>query len=295
MTIGTNMELCKAIKALIAQEGINILANSLLVNYLADLQAFELMPSSKYIIKMMYNEGTMNKLIDLHIANGVSENCLRKIANEIENKWGFKKNPVVYTLENIASALDYKYTIVETSQKDMPLFPKTQGKHLCFRNVEICGELDNVIAQLENLGYKTVDLGQEGALLSGTFAGEQNCQILVSFSEFINEVESITVMLPEVFTWWSLKANYDKFKEKLTSKYGRAESIEQFYDPYYEGDGDELLALDCQKAIFTSRFNVDKGYIRISIAPKRVFISYIDTLNELRIEEIKNSLADLDL
>ena len=59
--IGTNMELDKAIKLLIAQEGAEILDNSLFVNHLMDLQAFEIMPASKYIIKMMHLDNSSLK------------------------------------------------------------------------------------------------------------------------------------------------------------------------------------------------------------------------------------------
>ena len=174
-------------------------------------------------------------------------------------------------------------------------FPPKTGRHFCFKNVEIGGCIDDVLVELQNSGYTILDRGKEGALLGGSFAGESNCQILVSLSEFINEVESITVMLPESLSWWTLKATYENFKEKLTRKYGHPESIEQFYDPYYEGDGYEITALENQKAFYSSKFNADKGYIRVSIGANRVYISYVDTINEKRIEEKRNSIADFDL
>lgn len=292
MTIGTDMELDKAIKLLIAQEGVEILDNALLVNHLMDLQAFELMPASKYIIKMMCLEGNMHKIyIALQTAKDPSK-LLRQNIVDMVSKWGFQNDAVEYTINNIALALNWDISDAVSIDSNIP---QRRGMHFCFKNIEIGGCIDDVLTKLQNSGYTILDRGKDGALLSGSFAGECNCQILVSLSEFINEVESIIVMLPESLSWWGLKGTYDDFKEKLTRKYGCPESIEQFYEPYYEGDGYEITALENNKVFYSSKFNADKGYIRVSIGPSRVYIAYIDALNEKRIEEKKNLIADFDL
>lgn len=295
MTIGTNMELDKAIKLLIAQEGAEILDNSLLVNHLMDLQAFEIMPASKYIIKMMHLEGTMHKIYTAYQSANDPSKLLKQNVMDMVSKWGFQNDAVKYTINNIASALNWSILNDVSIDHNENVLQKKAGRHFCFKDVEIGGCIDDVLVELQNSGYTILDRGKEGALLGGSFAGESNCQILVSLSEFINEVESITVMLPESLSWWTLKATYENFKEKLTRKYGHPESIEQFYDPYYEGDGYEITALENQKAFYSSKFNADKGCIRVTIGANRVYISYIDTINEKRIEEKRNSIADFDL
>lgn len=289
------MDLEKAIKILITQEGIQLLDNPLFVNHLMDLQAFECMPASKYILKMMCTEGSMRKICSSYQTDKDSSLLLEQYAKDMVTKWGFQKDAVDYTIKNIASALDWKLPTDDVCAENHTDCINQESEHFTFRNIEIGGNIERVVSELQSLGYNVLDRGREGALLEGSFAGERNCQILVSVSEFINEVESVIVMLQESNSWWTLKATYEDFKNKLTRKYGTPESIEEFYDPYYEGDGYEITALECQKAFYSSKFNADKGYIRVSIGSTRVYISYVDSLNESRIEERKNSIADFDL
>lgn len=291
------MELDKAIKVLIAQEGAEILNNSLLVNHLMDLQAFETMPASKYILKMMHSEGSLQKIYASFQSTGDPSILLKQISVEMIGKWGFQHDVVDYTVRNIALALNWNLPNAGGIRKENKRSQKETGKHFCFKNIEIGGDIEDVLNELQKLGYNVVGRDRNVAFLNGPFAGERECGIVVSVSDFIDEVESIMVMLPEDFTWWSLKGTYEKFKEKLTKKYGHPESIEQFYEPYCEGDGYELTALDSHNAFYSSKFIADKGYVRITIGPNpyRVFISYIDTLNETRIEEKRNSIADFDL
>lgn len=291
------MELDKAIKILVAQEGTSILTNPLLVNHLMDLQAFEVMPASKYIIKLMVGEGFLEKLRSIYKTNIDPSKLLKQSCMDMIMKWGFQKDAVNYTINNIAVALGWQSSPI--SKSDVPssnAIKHKTGNHFCFKGIEIAGDIDEVVSQLTILGYNLINSDKTSACLEGTFAGEAYCKIWVWASEFINdEVYSIAVALPEAYSWDVLRYEYETFKEKLTKKYGAPFSTEKFYDPYFEGDGYELSAFEKHKALYTSNFTSDKGHIRLSIAPECVYIVYYDNLNESRIETKKESIADMDL
>lgn len=289
------MNLDQAIKNLVAQEGLEILANPLLVNHLMDLRAFESMPSSKYILKMMCSEGTLNKLLDMYITDDCSEKFLHQTASTIINKWGFQREAVEQTMSSLAAVFDCPYTSGNIQQPHKATQVLQTGEHFCFRNIEIGGSMENVVSQLEQLGYDVNYVEPKVACLKGGFAAEDNCEILVCFSDIIKEVYSIVVGMPDQTTWRDLRSCYDNFKKRLTTKYGVPSSVEEFESPYYEGDGCEINAFLKGKATCFSIFELGKGCIWLSIYRNKVVIEYQDRINYNLIEKKKEETAYSDL
>ena len=294
------MDLENAIRVLIAQEGINILSNTLLVNYLSDLQAFEEMPPAKYIIKMMCSEGTMSQIKAAHKNNCDFKEILKKTSMEMISKWGFQKDAVNSTLVSIAKGIGVKNSEALNDNYTNDILANKNGndsaQHFSFKGIKICGSLDSVISQFSTIGFSLADRSDNGAILIGPFAGLQECEILIVASPIISEVYSISALLPTQKTWWGLKVDYNNFKDKLIKKYGKPKDCyEYFTTPYEEGDGYEITALANEHATYLSVFETENGEIELFITDDRVHIAYRDSTNYKLIEERKNSLADLDL
>ncbi len=169
------------------------------------------------------------------------------------------------------------------------------AQHLKFKGIEITGTLDNVVKELKAMGYELEAIESDAAMLSGEFAGE-DCDIVVYSTPISKQVYTILVSYEEEDSWYSLKADYLKFKRMFREKYNVIpKSTEEFHSPYYEGDGYEMQALRMSKCFYFSNFNVENGTIKVVILKDHVVLAYIDgfgdSLNER--EKETNSFNDL--
>ncbi|MCQ2202236.1 MAG: hypothetical protein MJZ27_09130 [Bacteroidales bacterium] len=162
----------------------------------------------------------------------------------------------------------------------------SQGaKHFTFKGIPIDGELESFTNKLVDVGYKIEEIGNEGSLLNGTFAGIKNSEILVYIIPNKNVVYSVSVIFPSENKWRHLEYDYFSLKENLTKKYGNPIScIEKFEELYGDSDNDKLLALELDHCIFETFFETDKGRIKLHIASSplagsHVLIDYIDMVN----------------
>ena len=152
--------------------------------------------------------------------------------------------------------------------------------HMSFKGVSMKCTLTSFVSQLEVQGYETLLKREDGAVLSGSFAGKTNCKIFVMCTNNSKVVWKVVVKFPEKVSWFSLKSEYNTFKETYTSKYGKPESYEFFSSPYYEGDGYELQALKLEKCTYASIFSSPQGLICLEITDdKCVQVVYEDAVN----------------
>lgn len=284
------MKLQDAISSIIELKSTSILNNVLVLNILSDYNAFDEVPSSKNVLKNVISEGYMEKILFAH-DNQLDLLCSSQTyINELYEKYGFRKDSSVYVVNSILIGLGYNHIndykteeefLIEPKQ-NTTIVPKTKtGNHILFRGIEIDGTVSNICSELEKLGYSApIFLESGSAVVEGDFAGVPNCEILIVKSRYADFVWKIVVFMPEENNWYSLKVDYERFKNMFTRKYGQPDSFEYFSEPYEEGDGYEHTALSVGKCTYASYYNVPLGIISLSISEKgAINIGYEDKVN----------------
>ena len=205
------MELNITLKQLVDSKGYKFLKNSMIVNILGDYNAFNEFNSSKFIFKTFVNEGYLDKILFLH------ENQMPIFAEnyiaELYDKLGLRKDVSRYVINSLLFSLGYDIDVnIEKESfeeiENTIIAPLVTGNHLTFKGIEINGSLDDIRIQLENKGFSFISNIENGIVLEGDFAGFSNCEIIVSYSPYINLVWRIIVLLPQKSQWYDLKEEY---------------------------------------------------------------------------------------
>lgn len=167
--------------------------------------------------------------------------------------------------------------------------PSNNYNRLRFKGVELGHDLASTVIELEKIGFVLApNFTERMAFLSGPFAYEKNCTLLV-FESDNHRVEKISVSGDITSSWFVLKNKYLKYKKALSNKYGEPSVIEEFEPPFYEGRGNEIEALEEGKCLYTSTFQVEgQGKIVTGITSSSVFLIY--ELEELTLEDMIKSL-----
>lgn len=181
---------------------------------------------------------------------------------------------------------------------------EVKQKYFEFKGIEIDGDLQSFCDKLVAIGYcldlsddnPTTTPGNSLAFLTGTFAGKDDCKIMVVESKLINKVWLVVVDLPVQACWSLIKQEYGLFKSICQKKYGEPKSFEYFTTPYSEGDGKEMEAIMNDMCDYKSFWIMKGGAVILSITnEKQVSISYEDAINcKLRIAA-EEEAASLDI
>jgi hypothetical protein len=117
-----------------------------------------------------------------------------------------------------------------------------------FNGVELNQNYQIVINQFIAKGWVQKDKDPQYTTLNGKLLGED--VILTIYSTLTSrKVRKIVLFYTSSTSWESAVSLYDRKVEAITTKYGTATDVyEQFYDPYYLGDGYEMQAFDKDKA-----------------------------------------------
>lgn len=285
------MNLSNAIKSLVEAKGLSILISPMALNILNDYNAFNEYPSSKNILRNIIDEGYLKKIAFFYDNQLPLGDAPHTYLSDMYMKLGFRQDVSAFVLNSIFDALGYgnplsvvsndlgNNLIESASHNDTSIIPNS-GSHFEFKGVVINGSKDDVADSLQKQGYKFIEGGEDGILLNGKFAGIDNCQILVNASQYTHQTYSISVFTPEALTWWSVKADYDRIKEMLRKKYGVGSSTEFFREPYDEGDGYELTALNTGNAMFVTSYSSKNGDVTLHIThAAQLLITYRDKIN----------------
>lgn len=133
-----------------------------------------------------------------------------------------------------------------------------------FDGVPISGSLTNAIAKFKAKGYILSKIEGDAAIMKGKIA-TYPIELIVLCTPKTKQVYKVVAFLEKDISWKSLKANYFRFKDIFTDKYGQEESeYEYFTDPYYEGDGYELQAVRLEKCTY-STYWFDKMGMNIAV------------------------------
>lgn len=169
-------------------------------------------------------------------------------------------------------------------------------EHLTFQGIPIEGSLDSMITKLKAKGFKLDQVVEEhdAAIMTGNFTGKE-ANLYIFATPKTKVVWKIAATFEKKDSWYSLKSQYNEYKQAYTDKYGKPESHYEFFsDPYYEGDGYELQALRLEKCHYLSVWELNTGMIGINLqSGGNLSIGYEDNINTaLQNKEEKSSVMD---
>lgn len=156
--------------------------------------------------------------------------------------------------------------------------------------VPIDGHIDVFINLLEQKWISLSKKEDNKAILSGDFAGYDDCKIYVYYSVIADQrAWRVDVEIPSssISTWSSLEADYIYLKDGLTEKYGTPRQIIR-RQPFYDRHGNIAYVKVSKKDYEDfSLFDTENGKILLGIANLEkddnkfgIRLSYIDTENE---------------
>lgn len=160
-----------------------------------------------------------------------------------------------------------------------------QSEHLEFKGVPIDGTLESFVEQLKKKGFEHLYTNDEnnGAMLSGEFAGVPDCRIFVVRRKD-KPVFKVAVVFSQEKTWAPLEKQYNKLKAMLTVKYGEPSHCEETKSLFPNDNYARMLQLQTEQCKFLSCFEVDNGGIELSIECVEsigyVCLSYYDRINQ---------------
>lgn len=174
-------------------------------------------------------------------------------------------------------------------------------EHLTFKNIPIEGSVSAYVAKLEAVGFQLVESTANNAILKGTFAGFDDCTIVVIGSESSNTVWKVVANLPHQVSWTSTCSRYEELKRQYTDKYGKpAKSYEFFIDPYELGDGYELQAIKLEKGYYIAFWDLSEGSIWVEIKASRnsdgwICLGYQDAAGVEVMQQEKDQVIKSDI
>lgn len=167
-------------------------------------------------------------------------------------------------------------------------------EHMAFKGVSMGCNITSFVSQLKTKGFTVEYQADNGVILKGDFAGKSNCTVMVLPTKVNKMVWKVVVQFPEKTSWYSLKSEYNSFKESYTEKYGKPESYEFFSRPYEEGDGYEMTALGVDKCTYVSYYDTPEGNIALEISDKKcVQVAYEDAITTtIKAKEQETSVSE---
>lgn len=156
-----------------------------------------------------------------------------------------------------------------------------EDTHLKFEGVPICGPLNEFVDKIVSMGFEYGKSSDEGAVLTGDFAGYTDCYIAIATVDK-EEVGSVTVLFPEGKNWSSLEKQYRRLKDMLTAEYGAPEKeIEVFQNGDPKDDYLRLQELRKNRCQYQTIYSSIEGMIVLILANDDIIgchatISYFD-------------------
>lgn len=145
---------------------------------------------------------------------------------------------------------------------------QTESEHLTFKGIPIDGSVSSFVEKMEQKGFTyltTVD--DAAAVLKGSFAGYDNCEICVFPIKQKDLVYLVGVNFPSVNNWEALSTNYYYLKNMLTTKYGDPSACTETFDAYSQPEDDQMkmLYVETDKCKYISTYITPKGLISVVI------------------------------
>ena len=164
--------------------------------------------------------------------------------------------------------------------------------HFMFEGVEMNGNLDAFIQQMDTKGFRKLKVSKDGhsALLLGIYA-KYACPTYVFSTDGENMVYKVGVYMPSKSSWSELKKLYLEYRQSLIDKYGQPNSdYMDFSDGYADGDGRELEALYKDACSFYAYWWTELGTVTIGLnedgADKGQIVTIFEDAANLKLQEV---------
>jgi hypothetical protein len=171
------------------------------------------------------------------------------------------------------------------------LFPLYSLAQIEFNGIRVGESLEITKKKLQDKGFtlkkaKGNHIEWEGSILGKT---AEIFSVSTPISKFVWKI----IVVPETHTnWSSTKSAVEKYLKILSDKYGEPKNeYYLFKEPYSEGDGNEMMALNLDKILCTYIWELPEGSIMLDLksfkyGESQIWISYEDDVTSgLRNEE----------
>lgn len=293
------MKLSEAIKKVVDSESSEVLVNHIFLNFIQDYQGFEECSAAKYILKTMIDEGFMDRIKFVYDTNGTWEDKIASYSQQLKSSYGFKDELVDITINALMYAFGWEFEsdnhleVDNASETESSTDDDSTGKYFTFKGVEINGNLQSIVRNLNKKGFVIEEQTPEGTSMVGTFAGITDCHIYISVSQITGLSSKVLVIAARTNNWYSAKSEYSRLKDMLSQKYEELSKWESFDSPYYEGDGYELSAINCGRGRYFCNYGNDLGTITLMITGEgTILMQYED--NSIKAIEEKGVLQSAD-
>ena len=160
-----------------------------------------------------------------------------------------------------------------------------QNEHLKFKGIPIDGTLKDFTTKLIAKGYVLTSVDDNITSLKGSFAGYNDCSILVYGLDNTDLVYTVAVMFPYYKSWPLLEGNYNNIKSMLTTKYGEPvlchEEFQRSTPP--RDDMSKYNELMLGRCDYSATFKTDNGLIILKLCNEDlkcyVLLGYLDDIN----------------
>jgi hypothetical protein len=168
-----------------------------------------------------------------------------------------------------------------------------------FSGVELNQNYQIVINQFIAKGWVQTQKEAQYTTLKGKILNEE-VSLTIYATLTSRKVRKIVLFYLSETSWNGALSLYNRKVETITAKYGKESNIyEEFYDPYYLGDGYELQALDHDKCQWIRIWADMPEYPNLNVAVEigrsaMVMVTYEIMSNmELHQRELKNAQQDV--
>jgi hypothetical protein len=140
---------------------------------------------------------------------------------------------------------------------------------MTFNNIPLGGPYYNFKLELQKKGFNYHSNSEKEAENIFSYTGkfiDKDVDLGVLVTPKTKIVWKVNVELPGSNSWADIKSEFFDLCNKIIQKYGNATQIHQsFSSPYFEGDGNELLAIYKEKCIYVYYWKTENGLIVIKI------------------------------
>lgn len=142
------------------------------------------------------------------------------------------------------------------------LFPQ-----LDFQGINLGQSIENFENALRSKGFIKVNNNKNSSLsYKGVFEGEK-CNLSIITLPGNNKVQSVIVYFDLTYKAWNdAKEDIEKWRERLSSRYGKPKSKINFEAPYKEGDGKEIMGVKAGKVLYQYVFNIGEDMVILELA-----------------------------
>lgn len=154
------------------------------------------------------------------------------------------------------------------------MFVSVQSFGQYFNGIEISGSITSAVEKFKAKGFKLLKKDDNSYTMSGVLFNTR-IELYLFATPITKQYAKCVIYFPED-SWISLKSDYNKYVELFDEKYGyHTAQIEQFIDPYYEGDGYELSALMLEKCTYVTYWQLSKVSMAVEISKyKQIKLTY---------------------